>query len=86
VNLVFDRKVKSAEIETTLDRFKSDNLKTSFIKDIYEGQGLSENEKSVTIRLVLASASGTLTEDDISATQSQLISYIAKTLGGKLRA
>jgi phenylalanyl-tRNA synthetase beta chain len=86
VNLVFEKKVTAEEISAVLSRIKADNLKSGFIKDIYEGGGLSENQKSVTIRMVLGASDRTLTEDEIKATENQLVSMYSKTLGGSLRA
>jgi phenylalanyl-tRNA synthetase beta chain len=53
--------------------------------DVYEGKGLAENERSITIRFEYRSDERTLTEEDVDAVHQQLIDSVVKKLGLRLR-
>ncbi len=53
--------------------------------DVYEGKGLADGERSITIRLEYRSDERTLLEDEVEAIHQQIVANIEKKLGVKLR-
>jgi phenylalanyl-tRNA synthetase beta chain len=53
--------------------------------DVYEGKGLAENERSITIRFEYRSDERTLIEEDVDPVHRQLIDTVVGNLGLRLR-
>jgi phenylalanyl-tRNA synthetase beta chain len=53
--------------------------------DIYEGKGMAENERSITIRLEYRSDERTLIEDEVETVHQQILAHIEQNLGIKPR-
>ena len=53
--------------------------------DIYEGKGLADDERSITIRLEYRSDQRTLVEDEVEAMHKEIIAHIERKLGIKPR-
>ena len=53
--------------------------------DIYEGKGLDEDQRSLTIRLEYRSDERTLTEEDVNAAHQRILDSLESTLGIKPR-
>ncbi|WP_298982818.1 phenylalanine--tRNA ligase subunit beta [uncultured Roseibium sp.] len=53
--------------------------------DIYEGQGVPEDQKSVAIDVMLQPRQKTLTDEDIDAVAKKIIANVEKATGGTLR-
>ena len=49
--------------------------------DIYEGKGLAEDERSVTIRLEYRSDERTLIDDEVEAVHKEIIARVGQKLG-----
>jgi len=60
-------------------------LKSVSIKDIYEGKPLGKQEKSITVRLVIADSRKTLTDEEVEKVVSTCQNKIEK-IGGKIRS
>jgi phenylalanyl-tRNA synthetase beta chain len=54
--------------------------------DVYEGKGLADDERAITIRLEYRSGERTLVEDEVEALHQQIIAKIQQDLPVKLRA
>ena len=65
-------------------------LRDATLFDVYKPKqttaGLAANEKSLAVRLTLASADATLTDEQIEVAVKAVIDRIAAQLGGRLRA
>ena len=55
------------------------------IFDVYEGDGVAENEKSLAIGLTFRDQSRTLTDEEINESLSQVIESLGEKLGATLR-
>ena len=53
--------------------------------DVYEGKGLAEDERSITIRLEYRSDERTLVEDEVETTHQEILAQIDRKLGIKPR-
>jgi phenylalanyl-tRNA synthetase beta chain len=64
-------------------------LRDAFLFDVYKPKqavaGFAANEKSLAVRLTLASAEATLTDEQIEAAVQTVVDRIASQLGGRLR-
>ena len=61
------------------------NVSDALIFDLYEGEGVAENEKSLAIGLTFRDQSRTLTDEEISESLTQVIVSLQEKLGAKLR-
>jgi phenylalanyl-tRNA synthetase beta chain len=64
-------------------------LRDAFLFDVYKPKqavaGIAPNEKSMAVRLTLASSEATLTDEQIEAAVAAVVDRIATQLGGRLR-
>jgi phenylalanyl-tRNA synthetase beta chain len=54
--------------------------------DVYEGKGLAEDERSITVRLEYRSDERTLVEDEVDQVHKRIVDSVAENLGVRLRA
>jgi phenylalanyl-tRNA synthetase beta subunit len=85
INMIFKKEVVAQDVTDAIAKVNAPELKKAYILDIYEGSGLPADEKSITIRMVISASDRTLTDDEIGRVQNQLVSYLTKSLAGKLR-
>ena len=65
---------------------KSSNLIESIaIFDVYQGEKIEADKKSVAISIVLRKKDGTLEESDINITVDKILKLIAKNYNGEIR-
>jgi phenylalanyl-tRNA synthetase beta chain len=57
----------------------------ALIFDVYEGEGVAKNEKSLAIGLTFRDQSRTLTDEEISESLTQVIVSLEEKLSAKLR-
>jgi phenylalanyl-tRNA synthetase beta chain len=72
--------IKAAVLEQEYELCRA----VSFV-DVYEGKGLSDNERSVTIRLQYRSDERTLIEDEVESTHRTIVASVEQKLGVKQR-
>ena len=78
--------------DAVLDAVRSDSgelLRDAFLFDVYKPKqavaGIAPNEKSMAVRLTLASSEATLTDEQIEAAVRAVVDRITAQLGGRLR-
>ena len=54
--------------------------------DVYDGPGVSEGYRSISIHLTLGSDNETLDETAVEQVIGQILTQVEKTLGGRLRS
>ena len=67
------------------------NVDESLIKDIkvfdvYEGDNIPENQKSIAISVTIQSSERTLNEDDLEKINNSIIKTVEKKTGAKIRS
>jgi phenylalanyl-tRNA synthetase beta chain len=83
ISVVIDRNTEIAAIEKAIR--KADSLITNIkLFDIYEGENIDANKKSVAFKITLQAADRTLTDEEMSKTQKQIFTNLKK-LGGEIR-
>lgn len=85
INLLFEKETSIQEVNEALEKLSDKNIKTISVMDIFEGAELPEGTKSVTIRLVMSSSEKTLTEEEVTETQTKIINILKKQLKAKER-
>jgi phenylalanyl-tRNA synthetase beta chain len=87
--VVADSVTHSAVLEAVHSADTAGLLRDALLFDVYKPKqasaGLAANEKSLAVRLTLASADATLTDDQIDAAVRAVVERIASRLGGRQR-
>ena len=55
------------------------------IFDVYEGKGIDDTQKSLAIEVTLQPRDKTLTDEDIEAITTKVITQVKKATGGEIR-
>lgn len=86
VSFLVTRTVSFNDVRRSLLEQKNEILQNVEFVDIFEGKGLAENERSLTVRLEYRSDEGTLTEADVDAIHAALLASVEKNLGIRPRS
>ncbi|MBD0322981.1 MAG: phenylalanine--tRNA ligase subunit beta, partial [Aldersonia sp.] len=86
VNVVVDRAVPAAAVESALRTGAGELLEDLRLFDVYEGAQLGENRKSLTFALRFRATDRTLTEDEASAARDAAVAAAADAVGAALRS
>lgn len=82
--LLIDRAVPAAQVVAIA---RKNRLVTSAkVFDVFEGKGLPEDKKSLAVRVVYQSPNKTLTAEEISKAESNILRVLKQQLGATLRA
>lgn len=85
VSFVGPRNITYREIRDTVAEQGSDLCRGVNFVDVYEGKGLGDDERSITIRLEYRSAERTLTEEEVEALHQQIVGAVQAQLSIKQR-
>ena len=81
-----DRQVQASVLLRAISGADKKLITDVKIFDLFEGPSLGEDRKSVAVEVVLQPKSKTLTDEEIEAVSSKIISNVEKSTGGQLRA
>ncbi len=85
VSFIVDRKTALESIKTSIERQRNELCRSVVFVDIYEGKGLQEDERSITVRLEYRSDERTLIEDEVEVLHKKIIERTEDELGIKMR-
>ena len=85
IALLVSRDIPSAAVVDCARSAAGPSLADARIFDVYEGDGVAENEKSLAIGLTFRDQSRTLTDEEISESLAQVIESLGEKLGARLR-
>jgi phenylalanyl-tRNA synthetase beta chain len=85
IAVVVDQTVPAIEVLALARSAAGPSVSDALIFDVYEGEGVAENEKSLAIGLTFRDQSRTLTDEEISESLTQVIVSLQEKLGAKLR-
>jgi phenylalanyl-tRNA synthetase beta chain len=85
VSFVADRSVSFAGIRDALVGQGVELLRSIEFVDVFEGKGMSESERSITVRLEYRSDAGTLIESETEALHGKIIAELERELGVRTR-
>jgi len=83
---ILDKNVHADSILRGIKSLDDHIIRSVKIFDVYEGENLGENKKSIAITVLMQSDYATLAEKDITNLSDSIISYISEKLGGKIRS
>lgn len=82
---VLDKSVKAKEIAELIRKTGGELLKELELFDVYIGEGLEPNQKSLAFHLVYRSDNKTLKDEEAEEIQKKIISKLESELGAKIR-
>ncbi len=85
VSLIAKRSVSFAQIKKTIEAESYELLKKVEFVDVYEGKGITEDERSLTIRLEYRSDTRTLLEQEVETVHTQILQNLGAKLGANQR-
>ncbi len=83
---VVDESIQHKDIEEVIRNSGGEYLKELTLFDIYRGNKIEENKKSMAFALFFNSNERTLTEEEVEEWISRIVASVEKQLGGKLRS
>ncbi|AWL11833.1 Phenylalanine--tRNA ligase [Saliniradius amylolyticus] len=85
IALVVDEAVAAGDVLDAIEKVGGNQLVALNLFDIYRGDALGENNKSLAISLTLQHAERTLEEQEIQATVEQVVAHLSEHFGATLR-
>ena len=85
LSFIVDKTIASSSIENVIKSAAGKFFKDFQIFDVYEGQGIEENKKSIAISVSWQSTKHTLKDSDIDSAVEKIVNSMKKELDGKLR-
>ena len=85
VSLLVKRTVSFAEIKHAIEMQGFELLKKIQFVDVYEGKGIADDERSLTIRLIYRSEERTLIEMEVETVHEQILQKTLEEFGAKQR-
>ena len=84
--IVIDRKVSAKEVMDTLKKAGKKTLIDIKIFDVYQGEKVSLDKKSIALSLTFQDQTKTLSTEEIDLLVSKIVKAIATELNGELRS
>lgn len=85
-SFVMPKNIEAAQIERAIRKADKELISHIAVFDIYEGEGLGPDEKSLAISIMLQPRDQSLTEKDIETVSQKIIDTVTKETGARLRA
>ena len=85
ISLLIKRNVRFAEIKSSVLEENYELLRSVEFVDVYEGKGVSDSERSITIRFEYRSDERTLLEEEIETIHKQIVEHIESKFEAKQR-
>jgi phenylalanyl-tRNA synthetase beta chain len=82
---VVPRTVKAADIVRTAQSVDRKLISSVDVFDVYEGQGIDPDKKSIAIAVTLQPREKTMTDEEIEAVAGKIVAEVVKRTGGTLR-
>ena len=85
IAVVLDKQVSASAAVDLVKAAAGECLAHVVVFDLYEGEGVAENEKSLAMGLTFRDQSRTLTDEEVSNALAQVIDSLTEKLGARLR-
>ena len=82
---VVDKKIMAEEVITIIKKTGGKLLTSINVFDIYEGNNVNDNEKSIAFNLTFQDQNRTLSDEEVMTIFNSIIVEVEKKLGAKLR-
>ena len=84
-SFIIDKSVSSGEITRCISSIDKDKIKEVRVFDLYEGEKIQENKKSMGVTVLLQPKVNTFSEEDLEGYSKKIIENVLSKLGGYLR-
>jgi phenylalanyl-tRNA synthetase beta chain len=78
---IVDRNIEAQEILEVINNIDKELIKSSNIFDVYEGENIPNDKKSVAVNLTIQSSDKTLNDDDLDRINKLVIETVEKKIG-----
>lgn len=85
VAFIVDKNITSKEIEMVIKKASGSALTNIEVFDVYTGENVGENEKSIAYSLTFNDTKRTLTEEEVMESFKKIIENVEKKCNAKLR-
>ena len=83
---VIDKKVKAQDLIEIITSVDKDLIKSVSVFDVYEGENIPKDKKSVALNVTIQSSEKTLTDNDLEKINNLIISTVESKSGAKIRS
>ena len=83
---IVDRKVKVQDLVSAISSIDKNLISNIKVFDVYEGDNIPQNQKSVAISVTIQSLEKTLTDNDLEKTNNLIIETVENKTGAKIRS
>ena len=83
---VIDKNFKVQELINIISQVDKDLIKAIKVFDVYEGENIEKDKKSVALNVTIQSSQKSLTDDDLNRLNKLIISSVENKTGAKLRS
>ena len=83
---IIDKNFKSQELIDIISEVDTKLIKNIRIFDVYEGENIPTNKKSVALNVTIQSSIKTLKDDDLNEITKKIISTVENKTGAKIRS
>ena len=83
---VIDKNFKVQELIKIISEVDKDLIKDIRVFDLYEGENIDKDKKSVALNVIIQSSQKSLTDDDLNKLNKSIISNVENKTGAKLRS
>jgi phenylalanyl-tRNA synthetase beta chain len=85
IAVVVPREVTAAAVLDTVKRASGASLTEARIFDVYQGEHIENNKKSIAVSLTFQDSSRTLEDIDVQAAEAAVLEALAAAFGARLR-
>ncbi len=82
---VLNADVRSSDLMDVVNQAGGELLESARIFDVYQGEPLPSDKKSVAVEMVFRSGQTTLTQEDVASVMSRIVDHLDQRLGAALR-
>ena len=85
INVIVDESVAATACLEAVREAAGEHLKDLQLFDVYRGQGIDKEKKSLTIGLLFQALSSTLVDDEVDSAMQRVFENLSNRVGGRLR-
>ena len=82
---ILDKTIDVSEIEKTIKKASNKTLQKINVFDVYQGENINQNKKSVAFNLLFNGIDRTLTDDEVMTSFNKIIEKVTTTHHDELR-
>ena len=83
---IVDKKISVQDLVSVISNIDKNLISNIKVFDVYEGENIPENQKSVAISVTIQSLEKTLTDNDLEKTNNLIIETVENKTGAKIRS